>query len=146
MRRKSLRFLAVILAFVLTVSFPATAFAATGKIAKTVSGTKVTLTLPTEKGVIGDNDIKITLVTKATKKVVTGSKVSVEVQMDSEAMGSMNMNETKTVTLKEGKTKGEYTGTVNFTDKGDWNLKVSFTTGIGKKAKTNSTTFLVTAK
>lgn len=65
--------------------------------------------------------------------------------MDSETMGSMNMNESKTVTLKEGKTKGEYTGTVNFTDEGDWKLKVSFTTGTGKKAKTNSTTFLVSA-
>lgn len=146
MRRRILKSLAVMIAFVLTVSLPATAFAATGKFTKTVKGTKVTLTLPAEKGAIGENDIKITLITKATKKVVTGSKISVEVQMDSATMGSMNMNESETVTLKEGKTKGEYTGSVNFTDEGDWKLKVSFTTGTGKKAKTNTTTFLVTAK
>lgn len=146
MSKKFLQCLAVVLAFVLTFSLPATAFAATGKFVKTVNGTKVMLILPTEKGVIGDNDIKITLVTKTTKKVVTGSKVSVVVDMDSKSMDSMDMTEAKTVTFKEGKTKGEYTGTVNFTDEGEWKLKVTFTTGTGKKAKTHTTTFQITAK
>jgi hypothetical protein len=146
MSKKFLKCLTVLFALVLTVFYPTTTFAATGKYAKTVDGTKVTLTLPTEKGVVGDNDIKITLTNKTTKKVITGSKVSIVVTMDTKSMGSMNMSKAKTVSFKEGKTKGEYAGTVNLTNKGDWKLKVTFTTGTGKNAKTHTTTFLITAK
>ena len=146
MGKKLIKYLAIALAFVLIISNTGTAFAATGKFTKTVKGTKVILILPSEKAVIGDNEIKITLASKATKKIVTDSKVSLVVEMDAKSMGSMDMTEAKTVALKEGKNKGEYTGTVNFTDAGNWKLKISFTIGTGKKAKTYTTTFLVAAK
>jgi hypothetical protein len=35
---------------------------------------------------------------------------------------------------------------LNFTEEGKWKLKVSFTTGTGKKATTHTTTFVITAK
>ena len=146
MSKKFFKCLAVTLIFVMTLLLPVSAFAATGEVTKTVKGTKVTLSLPAEKGVVGDNNIKITLTDKKTKKVITGSTVSIVVDMDSKSMDSMNMTTTKTVAFKEGKTKGEYTGTVNFTDEGKWKLKVSFTTGSGKKVKTNTTTFVITTK
>lgn len=44
-------------------------------------------------------------------------------------MDNMNMNNSKpeVINFKAGSEKGEYTGNINFSDKGNWTVKTDFT-------------------
>lgn len=129
MGKKMIKNLAITLLFTL-ISFT-TALADSGggtKIEKDVNGIKVDLILSGDTVKTGDNMLTIKLYDEKGQPL-ENANVKVTADMPGNNMDSMNMKDSKpeTFDFKAGHEKGEYTGNINFSDKGNWKIKTDFT-------------------
>lgn len=138
MKLKSLKNFVFTLILVLSVSTSAFASTTGTQINKTIDGVKATLTFPTEKLKLGNNDFKITILDKngnplhnANLKVTaykddpngTSSMTNTSGSNDMAAMpgmSGMSASDMTMISLKNSSTKGEYTGSVNLKSTGKW--------------------------
>lgn len=123
-------FKSLIFTLIFILSFSVLAFAAsTGKqITKEVDGIKATLTFNNEKIKTGDNEFTIELLDK-NGQPLTDSNLEVTADMDrTNNMSGDGMGNSKPmmIDLKEGSTKGQYSGMVNLSAKGKWIIKTTF--------------------
>lgn len=118
-----------IIALFLTFILSATALADGDgtKIEKNVDGIKIDLILSGDTVNVGSNTLTIKLYDKKGQPL-ENADVKVTADMPEDNMNNMNDSKPKTVDFKAGHEKGEYTGTLNFSDKGDWKIKINFTT------------------
>ncbi len=119
-----------IFTLILVLSFSTLAFAATTgtQINKEVGGVKASLTFANEKLKPGSNEFTISLLDK-NNQPLTAINLKVTADMDrSTDMGSDGMEKDKPmmIDLTEGSTKGEYSGMVDFKNKGKWIINATF--------------------
>ncbi|WP_058953799.1 FixH family protein [Clostridium tyrobutyricum] len=128
MGKKMIKNLIVTLFFTLILSTTALADSNGTKIEKNVDGIKADLILSSDTVKIGDNNLTIKLYDEKGQPL-QDANVKVIADMSGGSMDNMNMDNSKTeaVNFKSADQKGEYTGTINFSDKGNWTLKTSFT-------------------
>ncbi|MBV4416500.1 FixH family protein [Clostridium tyrobutyricum] len=128
MSKKTIKNLIVTLFFTLILSTTALADSNGTKIEKNVDGIKADLILSNDTVKTGDNNLTIKLYDEKGQPL-QDADVKVIADMSGDSMDNMNMDNSKTeaVAFKSVNQKGEYTGTINFSDKGNWTLKISFT-------------------
>ncbi|AJA48624.1 hypothetical protein CPAST_c25550 [Clostridium pasteurianum DSM 525 = ATCC 6013] len=128
MKKKLIKNVVLGLLFVLALSTTALADSDGTKIEKNVDGIKADLILSSDTLKTGDNELTIKLYdTKG--QPIENANVKVTADMPGNNMDDMKMNNSKpeAIDFKPGHEKGEYTGTVNFSDKGNWTIKTDFT-------------------
>lgn len=123
-------FKSFLLTSILVLSFSTLAFAATTgtQINKEVDGVKTTLTFASDKLKPGNNEFTISLLDK-NGEPLPNANLEVTADMDrSTDMGDDGMAKDKPmmIDLKEGSNKGEYSGMVDFKNKGKWIIKATF--------------------
>lgn len=128
MRKKLIKNLMLGLLFTLTLSTTALADSGGTKIEKNVDGIKVDLILSSDTVKTGDNGLTIKLYDEKGQPL-ENTNVKVTAAMPSNDMGNMQMDNStpEAIDFKAGQENGEYTGTVNFSDKGNWTIKTDFT-------------------
>lgn len=128
MRKKLIKNLVLGLLFTLTLSTTALADSGGTKIEKNVDGIKVDLILSSDTVKTGDNELTLKLYDEKGQPL-ENANVKVTADMPGNNMDNMNMNNSKpeAINFKAGHEKGEYTGNVNFSDKGNWTIKTDFT-------------------
>lgn len=128
MRKKLIKNLVLGLLFTLTLSTTALADSGGTKIEKNVDGIKVDLILSSDTVKTGDNELTLKLYDEKGQPL-ENANIKVTADMPGNNMDNMNMNNSKpeAVNFKSGHEKGEYTGNVNFSDKGNWTIKTDFT-------------------
>ncbi|AGK96865.1 FixH family protein [Clostridium pasteurianum] len=128
MGKKLIKNLVLGLLFTLILSTTALADSGGTKIEKNVDGIKVDLVLSSDTVKTGDNELTIRLYDEKGQPL-ENANVKVTADMPSNNMGNMNMDNSKpgAIDFKAGQEKGEYTGNVNFSDKGNWTIKTDFT-------------------
>lgn len=127
MRNKLIKRFAIASVLAFTFSTSVLADGNGQKIEQQVDGIKVDLVLSGDKAKTGDNELTVKLYDDKNQPI-DNANVKVTAEMDSSNMGDMNMSDSKpkAVDFKEGTHKGEYTGTVDFTDKGTWKIETDF--------------------
>ena len=134
MKTKIIKSWVIALLFTLILSTTTLADGGGTKIEKNVDGIKIDLILNGDTINIGSNTLIIKLYDKKGRPL-EDANVKVTADMPGNNMNNMNMNNSKpdTIDFKAGHEKGEYTGSLNFSDKGDWRIKANFTTGSQEK-------------
>jgi len=122
-----------VLTSILVLSFSILAFAATTgtPITKQVDGVKASLTFASEKLKLGSNEFTISLLDK-NGVALPDANLKVTADMDrSTDMGDDGMSKDKPmmIDLKEGSTKGKYSGMADLKTKGKWIMKATFNAG-----------------
>jgi len=121
MGNKTIKSLIISLVFILT--FSTSVFAESmdmGKgIEQKVDGISVELSFKDEKVKTGKEDIMITL-HDSNDKAIEDATVTATAEMDKDMTMDMKSSEPIAIELKSSDEKGQYMGTVNFTDKGKW--------------------------
>ena len=117
----------------MVLSFSTLAFAATTgtQVNKQVDGVKASLTFASEKLKPGSNEFTISLLDKDGTPL-TDANLKVTADMDrSTDMGGDGMTKDKPmmIDLKEGSTKGEYSGMADLKTKGKWIINATFNAG-----------------
>ncbi len=107
----------------LMVLMAGTVYAKAMEVTKKAGADTVTVTLQNDPPVTGENGITI-LVKDAAGKAVTNAAVTIDYEMP--AMPGMPAMRYKALTTLKGQ---EYTGKVNFSMPGAWNVKVKVKTG-----------------
>jgi hypothetical protein len=129
MGKKLMKNLLLGLLFTLILSTTALADSGGGtKIEKNVDGIKVDLILSGDTVKTGDNELTIKLYDEKGQPL-ENANVKVTAEMPGNSMDDMKMNNSKpeAINFKAGHEKGEYTGNINFSDKGNWTIKTDFT-------------------
>ncbi|WP_010233965.1 FixH family protein [Clostridium arbusti] len=129
MGKKLMKNLLLGLLFTLILSTTALANSGGGtKIEKNVDGIKVDLILSGDTVKTGDNELTIKLYDEKGQPL-ENANVKVTAEMPGNSMDDMKMNNSKpeAISFKAGHEKGEYTGNINFSDKGNWTVKTDFT-------------------
>ncbi|MCB2353596.1 FixH family protein [Clostridium estertheticum] len=142
MKLKSLKNFVFTLILVLSVSRSTFASTTDTQINKTVDGVKATLTFSTQKVKLGNNDFTIFILDKngnplpnlkvtayaddpnGTDGMTNTSGASGMAGMP--GMSGMSASDMPMIALKDGSTKGEYTGMVNFKSTGKWIVESTF--------------------
>lgn len=128
MGKKLMKNLVLGLLFTLMLSTTVMADSGGTKIEKNVDGIKVDLVLSSDTVKIGENELTIMLYDEKGQPL-ENANVKVTADMPGNNMDSMNMNNSnpEAISFKAGHEKGEYTGNINFSDKGNWTIKTDFT-------------------
>ncbi|MCH3962728.1 MAG: FixH family protein [Clostridium sp.] len=128
MKSKLIKNSIMALFFTLILSAAVLADGSGTKIEKNVDGIKIDLISSGDTVNVGNNTLTIKLYDKKGQPL-ENANVKVTADMPKDNMDNMNMDdsEPETVDFKEGHEKGEYTGALNFSDKGDWTIKTNFT-------------------
>ena len=119
-----------LLTSILVLSFSTLAFAATTgtQIDKQVDGVKASLTFASEKLKPGSNEFTISLLDKDGKPLTDANlKVTADMDRSTDMAGDgMAKDKPMMIDLKEGSTKGEYSGMADLKTKGKWIIKATF--------------------
>lgn len=123
-------FKSLVFTLILVLSFSTLAFAATTgtQINKEVDGVKASLTFVNEKLKSGSNEFTISLLYKNGEPLPNANlKVTADMDRSTDMRGDgMEKDKPMMIDLKEGSQKGEYSGMVDFKNKGKWIVTATF--------------------
>lgn len=134
MIKKTIKNISIIVIFILILSTAVLADNNGSKIEKTIDGIKVNLILSDNTTKTGVNKLTINLYDRENRPL-ENAKVKVTADMPGDNMDNMKMahSKPKAVEFNTTNKKGEYTGNISFSDKGNWRIKTDFMAGNQKK-------------